>query len=49
VERVRLRADSTLRPLPDEELARGLAAMERVAAEGNPGPGVDHLDLLVLR
>ncbi len=50
VERVRLRADSTLRPLPDEEFAEGLAALERAAAaETTPTPVVDHLDLLVLR
>jgi ubiquinone/menaquinone biosynthesis C-methylase UbiE len=50
VERVRLRADSTLQPLPDEEFTQGLAAMERAAAaETTPTPVVDHLDLLVLR
>jgi SAM-dependent methyltransferase len=50
VERVRLRADSTLQPLPDDEFARGLAALERAAAaETTPTPVVDHLDLLVLR
>jgi len=50
VERVRQRADSTLRPLPDEEFAQGLAALERAAAaETTPTPVVDHLDLLVLR
>ena len=50
VERVRQRADSTLRPLPDEEFAEGLAALERAAAaETTPTPVVDHLDLLVLR
>jgi ubiquinone/menaquinone biosynthesis C-methylase UbiE len=48
VERVRLRADSTLRPLPDREFAAGLAAMEAAAAEATPTPVVDHLDLLVL-
>jgi hypothetical protein len=50
VERVRLRADSTLKPLPDEEFAEGLAALERAAAaETTPTPVIDHLDLLVLR
>jgi ubiquinone/menaquinone biosynthesis C-methylase UbiE len=50
VERVRQRADSTLRPLPDHEFAEGLAALERAAAaETTPTPVVDHLDLLVLR
>jgi hypothetical protein len=48
VERVRLRADSTLAPLSDDEFAAGLAALERVAAESTPTPVVDHLDLLVL-
>ena len=50
VERVRQRADSTLKPLPDEEFAQGLAALERAAAaEPTPTPVVDQLDLLVLR
>ena len=50
VERVRLRADSTLQPLSDDEFAQGLAALERAAAaETTPTPVVDHLDLLVLR
>jgi SAM-dependent methyltransferase len=49
VERVRLRADSTLAPLSDDEFAAGLAALERAAAaEPTPTPVVDHLDLLVL-
>jgi SAM-dependent methyltransferase len=50
VERVRQRADSTLKPLPDEEFAEGLAALERAAAaETTPTPVIDQLDLLVLR
>lgn len=50
VERARQRADSTLKPLPDEEFAQGLAALERAAAaEPAPTPVIDHLDLLVLR
>ena len=50
VDRVRLRADSTLKLLSDEEFAEGLAALERAAAaETAPTPVVDHLDLLVLR
>lgn len=50
VDRVRLRADSTLKLLSDEEFAKGLAALERAAAaETTPTPVVDHLDLLVLR
>jgi ubiquinone/menaquinone biosynthesis C-methylase UbiE len=50
LERVRLRADSTLQPLPDDEFAQGLAALElAAAAETTPTPVVDHLDLLVLR
>ena len=49
-ERVRLRADSTLAPLSDEAFARGMAALDRaVAAEREPSPVVDRLDLLVLR
>ena len=49
VKRARLRADSTLAPLPDDEFAEGLAALERAAAaETTPTPVVDHLDLLVL-
>ena len=50
VERVRLRADTTLKPLPDEEFAQGLATLERAAAaETTPAPVIDFLDLLVLR
>jgi ubiquinone/menaquinone biosynthesis C-methylase UbiE len=50
VERVRQRADSTLKPLPDNEFAEGLARLERAAAaETIPTPVIDHLDLLVLR
>jgi ubiquinone/menaquinone biosynthesis C-methylase UbiE len=50
VDRVQMRADSTLTLLPNEEFAEGLAAMERAAAaETTPTPMVDHLDLLVLR
>ena len=50
VERVRLRADSTLELLSDEEFARGLDSLERAAArEETATPVVDYLDLLVLR
>ena len=50
VERVRLRADSTLKPLPDSEFTEGLAALERAGvAEKIPTPVIDYLDLLVLR
>jgi ubiquinone/menaquinone biosynthesis C-methylase UbiE len=50
VERVRQRADSTLKPLPDTEFAEGLARLEHAAAaEETPTPVVDYLDLLVLR
>jgi ubiquinone/menaquinone biosynthesis C-methylase UbiE len=49
-ERVRLRADSTLQPLPDAVFARRLAEAERAAAEERVArPVVDRLDLLVLR
>ena len=48
-ERVRLRADSTLQPLPDDVFARRLAEAERAAAEEPVAqPVVDRLDLLVL-
>jgi hypothetical protein len=38
VERVRQRADSTLEPLPDEQFAQGLAALERAAAAESARP-----------
>jgi ubiquinone/menaquinone biosynthesis C-methylase UbiE len=50
LERVRLRADTTLRGITDEAYAAGLARLEAAAAaELEPAPVVDHLDLLVLR
>jgi len=49
-DKVRRRADTGLRLLPDEQFAAGLAALERDAdAETVPEPVVDRLDLLVLR
>jgi ubiquinone/menaquinone biosynthesis C-methylase UbiE len=49
-ERVRVRADSTLDALSDEEFARGMEALEKAAAEETtPTPVIDWLDLLVLR
>jgi SAM-dependent methyltransferase len=49
-DKVRRRADTGLRLLPDEAFAAGLAALERdAAAETTPAPVVDRLDLLVLR
>jgi ubiquinone/menaquinone biosynthesis C-methylase UbiE len=49
-DKVRLRADTGLALLPDEEFAAGLAALDRaVEAETTPVPVVDRLDLLVLR
>jgi ubiquinone/menaquinone biosynthesis C-methylase UbiE len=49
-DKVRLRADTGLALLPDEEFAAGLAALDRaVEAETIPVPVVDRLDLLVLR
>jgi SAM-dependent methyltransferase len=49
-DKVRLRADTGLRLLADEEFAAGLAALERAAAaETTPAPVTDRLDLLVLR
>jgi ubiquinone/menaquinone biosynthesis C-methylase UbiE len=48
-DRVRLRADTGLRLLPDDQFATGLAALDRaVEAETVPAPVVDRLDLLVL-
>ena len=49
-DKVRLRADTGLRLLPDDQFAAGLAALDRAAeAETGPTPVVDRLDLLVLR
>jgi ubiquinone/menaquinone biosynthesis C-methylase UbiE len=49
-DKVRRRADTGLRLLPDEAFAAGLAALDRaVEAETTPAPVVDRLDLLVLR
>jgi SAM-dependent methyltransferase len=49
-ERVRLRADTTLQLLSDEEFEEGVRALERaVAGQPHPSPVVDRLDLLVLR
>jgi ubiquinone/menaquinone biosynthesis C-methylase UbiE len=48
-DKVRLRADTGLALLPDEEFAAGLAALDRaVEAETTPAPVVDRIDLLVL-
>jgi SAM-dependent methyltransferase len=49
-DKVRLRADTGLRLLPDDQFAAGLAALDRaVEAETSPRPVIDRLDLLVLR
>jgi SAM-dependent methyltransferase len=49
-DKVRRRADTGLRLLPDAAFAAGLAALDRaVEAETTPTPVVDRLDLLVLR
>jgi SAM-dependent methyltransferase len=49
-DKVRRRADTGLRLLPDDQFAAGLAALDRaVEAESVPAPVVDRLDLLVLR
>jgi SAM-dependent methyltransferase len=49
-DKVRRRADTGLRLLPDDQFTAGLAALERDAdAETTPAPVVDRLDLLVLR
>ncbi|MBI5284734.1 MAG: class I SAM-dependent methyltransferase [Chloroflexi bacterium] len=48
--RARLRADTTLTLITDEEFAAGLAALDAAAAtETAPSPIIDRLDLLVLR
>jgi ubiquinone/menaquinone biosynthesis C-methylase UbiE len=49
VERLRHRAISTFELLSDEEVERGLAAMEREAAVAGDEPVVERGDLLVLR
>lgn len=47
-ERVRLRADTTLQELSDDEFAAGLAEIERAARRDEAGePIIDRLDLLV--
>jgi hypothetical protein len=49
-DKVRHRADTGLRLLPDDQFAAGLAALDHDAdAETTPVPVVDRLDLLVLR
>jgi len=49
-ERVRVRADSLLRQLPDDEFAEGLCKLEQAAAaEAIPTPIFRPLDLLVLQ
>jgi hypothetical protein len=46
-ERVRLRADTTLKGLSDDEFTAGLAAIEQAAREDRTGaPVIDRLDLL---
>jgi ubiquinone/menaquinone biosynthesis C-methylase UbiE len=50
LDRARHRADTTLQGIPDGDFAAGLAALERAAAaETEPTPVVDRLDLVVLR
>jgi SAM-dependent methyltransferase len=50
LERARVRADSPLRQLPDDEFEEGLRKLERAAAlETDPQPVFRPLDLLVLR
>jgi ubiquinone/menaquinone biosynthesis C-methylase UbiE len=49
-DKVRRRADTGLRLLPDDQFAAGLAALDlAVEGETTPTPVVDRLDLLVLR
>jgi len=47
--RTRLRADSTLASLTDDEFNQGQAALERAAAESPSDPVVDTIDLAVFR
>jgi ubiquinone/menaquinone biosynthesis C-methylase UbiE len=50
VERLRLRADTTLLRIPDEEFEAGIRALERdAAAAAGPHTAVTRLDMLVLR
>lgn len=48
-DRTRLRADSTLRSIPDEAFVRGQTALEHAARTEPPQPVLDTLDLLVCR
>ncbi len=48
VPRIRMRADTTLELISDEEFERGLEELEAAARVEN-GPVFDHLDLLVIR
>jgi ubiquinone/menaquinone biosynthesis C-methylase UbiE len=48
-DRIRVRANSTLTLIGDQEFVEGLAALKRAADEGDPRVVVDHRDLLVLR
>jgi ubiquinone/menaquinone biosynthesis C-methylase UbiE len=49
-DRVRVRADSGLASLTDDEFAHGMEALEKAAAEETtPTPVMDRLDLMVLR
>ncbi|MGH2734620.1 MAG: class I SAM-dependent methyltransferase [Actinomycetota bacterium] len=49
-DRLRLRANSTLTLISDEDFAEGLARLKRAAdRQPDPEPVVDHRDLLVLR
>lgn len=48
--RVRVRADSTLAAISDDDFERGMAALDRTAAEGrHAAPVITGLDLLILR
>jgi hypothetical protein len=48
IERIKLRADTTLEKISDEEFDNGVAAMTE-AAKVDDGPVIDSLDLIVLR
>jgi ubiquinone/menaquinone biosynthesis C-methylase UbiE len=50
LDRVRLRSDTTLRLMPDDAYEAGVEALERdLAEQGDPGPVMDLIDLLVFR
>jgi len=49
LERARMRADTTLQRISDDDFERGLREIERIAEDGVPQAVVESLDLVVLR